>query len=126
MKTARSRHKLKAARYKLLVCPFLVYPEWTLSLLLVVEEELAKGQVQQANRRVLLVKNTKNRVKRVTSTLDLFLRNLQQASKRGGREWTFENNNTTDNFSESLKPCLPLVFLLLAKQLIEHRGIRPI
>ena len=77
MKTAGSRHKLKAARGELLVCAFLVYPERTLSLFLRVNEELTKRQVQKSNRPVLAVRNAKNRVQRVESTLNLLLWNLK-------------------------------------------------
>jgi hypothetical protein len=52
---------------------FLVYLEQALSLFLEVNEELTKGQVQKTNRRVLAVRNTKNRVQRVKSALDLLL-----------------------------------------------------
>jgi hypothetical protein len=42
-------------------------------LILGVDKELAKRQIQEANRRVLIIRNTKNRVQRVKSTLDLLL-----------------------------------------------------
>jgi hypothetical protein len=53
------------------VCAFLIHPEQALSLFFGVDEEIAKGQVKKSNRRVLTVRNTKNRVQRVESTLNL-------------------------------------------------------
>ncbi|KNG45860.1 hypothetical protein DDE82_008799 [Stemphylium lycopersici] len=47
--------------------------------------------------------------------------NLKQPGKRHSRERAFEHNNTADHFLESLKPRVLLVFLLLTKQLVEHR-----
>jgi hypothetical protein len=63
------------------VCVFLVHPEQAISLFLGVDKELAKGQVQKANRRILVVRNTKNRVQRIESALDLHLWDLKQAGK---------------------------------------------
>jgi hypothetical protein len=60
---------------------FLVHPERALSLFLGVDEEFAKGQVQKTNRRVPAIRNTKNRVQRVKSALDLLLWNLKQPGK---------------------------------------------
>jgi hypothetical protein len=45
-KAALPRHKLKAARCKLIVCAFLVHPERALSLFLWINKEIAKRQVQ--------------------------------------------------------------------------------
>jgi hypothetical protein len=108
------------------VCAFLIHPEKVLSLFLGVDEELTERRVQESDRNILTVRNTENRVQEVELTLDLPLWNLKQPGKRHSRERAFEHNNTADHFSESLKPRLLLVFLLLTKQLVEHREVRPI
>jgi hypothetical protein len=87
-KSALPRHKLKAARCKLIVCTFLVYPERAFPFFLGVNEKLAKGQMQEPNWNILAVRDAKNRVQRVKPTLYLLLGELKKACKRGNRERT--------------------------------------
>jgi hypothetical protein len=70
------------------VCVFLVHPEPAQSLFSRVDKKLAKGQMQQPDRRILVVGNTKNRVQRVKLTCNIFLWNLKKAYKRDDRKRT--------------------------------------
>jgi hypothetical protein len=87
-KAALPRHKLKAARRKLVVCAFLVHPERTSPLFLGVNEELAKGQMQEPDWNIIAVGDAKNRVQRVKPTPYLLSGESKKASERGNRERT--------------------------------------
>jgi hypothetical protein len=112
-KAAWARHKLKATRCKLVVCAFLVHPKWVPSLFLRVDEELAKEQMQQPDRNIFAVRNTKNRVQRVELTFYLLSGALKKTCERGNRKRTLQNNNTANNFFKFVKPFFFLIFLLI-------------
>jgi hypothetical protein len=61
----------------------LVHPKWIFPLFIRVDEEFAKGQMQQPDKNIFAVRNTMNRVKKVESTLYILWENSKKVCERG-------------------------------------------